>query len=301
VSHASRVIAFDGPLELKHTLGGAVLAGDPTRHTEPGAGGHWRATWTPEGSATIRVRKRDQTVSAEAWGDGAGWVLARTPAWLGLDRPWIPTPDVHPTVTKLARRFDGIRIGRTFDLHADTVQTILGQKVTAPDAAHAKRELAKRFGCDAPGPDDGPALRLLPTAQTLAKLAYFEMHPCRIERKRAEIIRTVSKRGRRFWALREQPPAEATTALQSLRGIGPWTAGVLNAALGDEDALVPGDYHLPNLVAWMLAGEDRADDARMIELLRPFRPVRHRVLLLLHASGQHAPRYGPKMTRLAWR
>jgi 3-methyladenine DNA glycosylase/8-oxoguanine DNA glycosylase len=80
-------------------------------------------------------------------------------------------------------------------------------------------------------------------------------------------------------------------------GIGPWTiAEVGRVAYGDPDAVSVGDYHLPNLVAWALAGEPRADDARMLELLEPYRGQRGRVQRLLEASGIRIPRYGPRMT-----
>src|SRR5205085_797850 len=69
--------------------------------------------------------------------------------------------------------------------------------------------------------------------------------------------------------------AEATRRLTTLRGIGPWTAAeVVRVAYGDPDAVSVGDYHIPNTVAWALAGEPRGDDARMLELLEPFRQAR---------------------------
>jgi 3-methyladenine DNA glycosylase/8-oxoguanine DNA glycosylase len=81
-----------------------------------------------------------------------------------------------------------------------------------------------------------------------------------------------------------------------VRGIGPWTlAEVGRIAFGDPDAISVGDYHLPNLVAWALVREPRADDARMLELLEPYRGQRGRVQRLLEASGIGAPRYGPRM------
>ena len=55
-----------------------------------------------------------------------------------------------------------------------------------------------------------------------------------------------------------------------------------------------GDFHLPNLVAWLLAGEPRGTDERMLELLAPYEGHRGRVQRLLEASGTHAPRYGPR-------
>jgi 3-methyladenine DNA glycosylase/8-oxoguanine DNA glycosylase len=56
-----------------------------------------------------------------------------------------------------------------------------------------------------------------------------------------------------------------------------------------------GDYHLPNRVAWALAGEPRADDALMLALLEPWRGHRARVTRLIEAGGPRPPRYGPRM------
>ena len=66
-------------------------------------------------------------------------------------------------------------------------------------------------------------------------------------------------------------------------------------ALGDSDAVSVGDYHLPNLVSWALAGEPRGDDDRMLELLEPYRGQRGRVVRLLERGVRHAPRYGPRL------
>ena len=70
-------------------------------------------------------------------------------------------------------------------------------------------------------------------------------------------------------------------------------------ALGDADAVSVGDFHLPHLVSWALAGEPRGDDTRMLELLAPFAPHRGRVVRLLEGSGLSAPRYGPRLAARA--
>ena len=64
--------------------------------------------------------------------------------------------------------------------------------------------------------------------------------------------------------------------------------------LGDPDAVSVGDFHLPNLVSWALAGEPRGTDERMLELLEPYRGQRGRVQRLLEAGGITAPRFGPR-------
>ena len=74
--------------------------------------------------------------------------------------------------------------------------------------------------------------------------------------------------------------------LRAIPGIGPWTAAEVGIrAFGDPDAVSVGDFHLPNMVAWALAGEPRGTDERMLELLEPYRGQRGRVLRLLELSG----------------
>jgi 3-methyladenine DNA glycosylase/8-oxoguanine DNA glycosylase len=82
-------------------------------------------------------------------------------------------------------------------------------------------------------------------------------------------------------------------------GIGPWTAGMLRALTwGDPDTVIPGDAGIPSLLAWLLAGERTADDARMSELLEPHAPHRYRVLRLALAAGTRPPRRHPRARRI---
>ena len=100
-----------------------------------------------------------------------------------------------------------------------------------------------------------------------------------------------------FEAIVDLPLAEAYARLTAVPGIGPWTAAEVGVrALGDEDAVSVGDFHLPNLVAYALAREPRGTDDRMLELLEPYRGVRARVVRLLELSGVRAPRYGPRLS-----
>ena len=71
---------------------------------------------------------------------------------------------------------------------------------------------------------------------------------------RGDRVREVARRANRLEEAATMAWPDADRRLQALRGIGPWTAGVvLGEALGDPDAVPVGDYHLPNLVAWNLA------------------------------------------------
>ena len=89
---------------------------------------------------------------------------------------------------------------------------------------------------------------------------------------------------------------DAMNRMTAFPGIGVWTAAqAVQAALGDPDAVVVGDYKIPNVVAWNLAGEPRGDDQRMLELLEPYRGHRARVVRLLKAGGELPPKYGPRL------
>ena len=91
------------------------------------------------------------------------------------------------------------------------------------------------------------------------------------------------------------PMPEAYRRLQAIQGIGPWTAAeVARDALGDPDAVSVGDYHLKNHVAWVLAGDPRATDERMLELLEPYRGQRARAIRLIEACPT-PPRFGPRV------
>jgi 3-methyladenine DNA glycosylase/8-oxoguanine DNA glycosylase len=92
------------------------------------------------------------------------------------------------------------------------------------------------------------------------------------------------------------PVADATRRLRAIPGIGQWTAAEVAAvAFGDPDVVSLGDYGLPHLVSYALAGEPRGTDERMLELLEPYRGHRGRVLRLLSAGGIDAPRRGPRL------
>jgi 3-methyladenine DNA glycosylase/8-oxoguanine DNA glycosylase len=128
----------------------------------------------------------------------------------------------------------------------------------------------------------------------LADQPYYAYHTLGIERRRAQVVIEAARRVRRLEEAATMPYPDASRRLQALSGIGPWTAGVVLAeALGDPDAVPVGDYHLPNTVSWLLAGEPRGDDARMLDLLAPFAGQRGRVVRLLKGAGG-APKWGPR-------
>jgi 3-methyladenine DNA glycosylase/8-oxoguanine DNA glycosylase len=283
-----------GPLDLRRTL--APLGRGPADRTIRFAPGRaWRATRTPDGPVSLAITQLAGEVVAEAWGPGADRALDAVPELLGLaGQPAAPVW-VHPLLAQLARRFPGVRIPRSRAVIESLVPAILEQKVIGEEARRALLGLVRVHGEPAPGPPE-LGLRLPPRPEILAGLPYYAYHPFGVERRRAELIRRVAARASWFEAVVDLPLTEAYARLTAVPGIGPWTAAEVGVrALGDPDAVSVGDFHLPNVVAYALAGEARATDARMLELLEPFRGRRALAVRLLELSGIGAPRYGPRL------
>lgn len=262
--------------------------------TRLGPADFWRATFTPEGPGTIHIWWRRGDVDAEAWGAGSGWLLAQVPALLGTQDPGFTVPDdAHPAVRRAHRNHPGLRIGASGTLYHELLPIILGQRVTGVEAVHQWRRLTARLGAVAPGPD--PSLRLPPAPAALLAHPAWWYHPFGIEAKRANALRTVAAHAARIDEWASLPPLEAAAKLTLLRGIGAWTIGsALGPSHGDPDAVPVGDYHVPNMVAWALAGEARGTDARMLSLLAPYAGQRGRVITLLGNDGHAAPKFGPR-------
>ena len=276
----------------------------------------WRATRTPEGPVTLLVElvkaaPGDGTPGANgdghairgrAWGPGSDWALERLGALAGLDDDPESLVPRHPAVATAVRRSPGVRIGRTGNVLEALVPAILEQKITGDEARRVYRALVHRHGEPAPG---GFGLRLQPPAEVLAALPYHAYHPLGLERRRAELVRAVAREADRLERLGAAATGPSATpeardaayrALRAFPGIGPWTAAEVGLrAFGDPDAVSVGDFHLPSLVTWALAGERRGSDERMLELLEPYRGHRGRVVRLLELTGDGPGRRGPRM------
>jgi 3-methyladenine DNA glycosylase/8-oxoguanine DNA glycosylase len=260
-------------------------------------GGVWRATRTPDGPATLHLSQKADRVTARAWGPGAEWALDTAPALVGAGDD--PTPFVprHPLVHELHRRYPGLRLCRSGAVVEALVPTILEQKVVGLEARRSYAKLVRALGEASPAPPDPRAPRLLlpPAPEVLASTPSWAFHRFGVERKRAEIVIRACGYARRLEETTAMESADAHRRLQALPGIGPWTAAEVAAvALGDADAVSVGDYHLPHLVSFALAGEPRGSDERMLELLEPYRGQRARVVRLLEVGAPGPPRRGPR-------
>ncbi|WP_052090716.1 DNA-3-methyladenine glycosylase family protein [Modestobacter caceresii] len=290
----------DWPLDVRRTLSRDRRGtGDPTlRYAEDGV---WRTTTTPDGPATVRLTGGPAAIRVQAWGPGAGWAGPAVPRWLGAeDRADGFDPARHPLVARLHHGAPWLRLGSTGRVWDALVPAVLEQKVTGIEAHRTWRELLRLAGEPAPGP--APAgMRVVPSAERVLAVTDWEWHGCGLDGARRRALRAVASVASRLEAGVHDDCADLRRRLQSVPGIGVWTAAeVAQRAVGCPDSVSVGDYHLKNLVGWSLAGR-KTDDDGMLALLEPWRGHRQRVVRLLEVGGSMPPKRGPRMAPTQYR
>ncbi|HEY3189019.1 MAG TPA: hypothetical protein VGJ70_16160 [Solirubrobacteraceae bacterium] len=252
----------------------------------------WRATRTPEGPATLHVAVDGESAEARAWGPGAEWALDAAPELLGASDDDAGFRPRHAVVAALHRELRGLRICRSRAVTEALVPTVIEQKVAGKEARRSYAALVRRWGEPAPG---GQALLLPPSPERLRDLPYYAFHPLGVERRRADVVRRAATVAHRLEETTSMPLDAAYRRLTAVPGVGTWSAAEVGLlALGDPDAVPVGDYGLPSLVTFSLAGIRRGDDATMLELLEPYRGHRGRVIRLLVAGGAGPARRAPR-------
>ncbi|QHC59913.1 DNA-3-methyladenine glycosylase 2 family protein [Rathayibacter sp. VKM Ac-2760] len=285
------------PVSLALTLRTLLRgSGDPTMLID--ATGFWRAFRTPLGPGTLHLRQAaDGAVHARAWGEGAEWLIDHVPELLGHGDDWSALDlSAHGPLAEVLRRSAGLRLTRANLVFEMLAPSILEQKVTSTEAWRAYRALVRLHGEPAPGP---VPLHVAPSAEQWRRVPSWDWHRAGVDPRRSRTVLTaalVAKGLERTLALGRGGEVVAAR-LQSVPGIGPWTASeVMMRAHGDPDAVSVGDYHLAAAVGFALTGRLGVDDDGMLELLEPWRGHRQRIIRLIGTSGARKPRHGPRMT-----
>ena len=254
------------------------------------------ATHTPDGPGTVRLRWAGGRHDVDSYGSGGDWLAARIPRMLGHGDTGLAGVDMagwSPTVVAALHASSDVAIGAGSNLYHELLPTIVEQRITGLEAHRQWRRLCAELGEPAPGPFTG--LLLPPAPERLVGRPAWWFHPLGIERKRATALVEIARHPARLWEWADLPPHVAAGKLRRLPGVGAWTVGtVLGTAMGDPDAVAVGDYHLKNVVGYALAGEARATDERMLELLTPYSGQRGRVIRALLRHGHRAPKFGPR-------
>lgn len=268
-------------------------------------GAWWFAFRTSEGAATLRLAQNTAGVRAIGFGPGASLALASMPALAGADDDWVEfdAPAYQATLPEFVRRtrrtHQGLRLPRSGRILDTLIPAVLEQKVTGKEAFAGYRRLVFRYGSMPPGADSTgfpPGLRLAPSPAEWAAIPSWEWHRAGVGPQRSDTIMRALQRSAGLARLAGATTSKTSAGLQSIPGIGPWTAAeVTQTSHGDPDAISVGDYHLAGFVGLALTGA-AVDDAGMLELLEPWRGHRQRVVRLLYLSGVAKARHGPRMT-----
>lgn len=296
------------PLDLPSTMG-VLIRGrtHPTaRITDDGA--VWITTRVDAEPLTARFARTGpgpvlhRDVVVQAWGARAEEFLAEAPLWTGEDDDWSGflasgSWELLPERMRRARRnHAGIRLISTGRLVDALVSAVLEQRVTAGEAVGAQRWLVRVHGDPAPGP--APAgMAVAPTPQAIRRVPSWSWHRAGVDPARAKTVQHVVTRaaGIERWN-QANLDHRLRRALASIKGVGPWTiAETLQVSHGDPDSVSVYDYHLARHVTEFFDGRP-SDDARMMQILEPWRGNRQRVVRLMYSTGWRPQAKGPKLT-----
>lgn len=175
-------------------------------------------------------------------------------------------PNLGPHVKRLA----GLRVPGTVDPHEIAIRAVLGQQVSVAGARNLAHALTMSYGKPLAAPD-GSLTHLFPAIETLAEASLDDL---RVTASRRAAIRELAT------AIAEQRLVldegvnreEVVTMLETIKGIGPWTAAYIRMrGLGDPDVFLPGDLGVKKALAEIgLTGPPR-DIMRTTESWRPWR------------------------------
>jgi 3-methyladenine DNA glycosylase/8-oxoguanine DNA glycosylase len=235
--------------------------------------------------AAVEVCRGGEGLTVRAYGTFRDALLTEAVAGLRQDDRYAAFSTEDTGILRLHRRLPGLRLLRVPWLYDTTCSAILQQRVRTVDAMRDWRRIVARWGSDAP-----LGLRAFPPAEALARVPMFELEALGIDPRRARALLTFARESKLVPLKAEMSFSELRKCLLRVPGIGHWTTeSVLGFGAGDTDAAIPGDLHLPRVVCYALAGEERGSDERMMELLEPFRGHRFRIIRLIYAAGVDVP------------
>ncbi len=156
-----------------------------------------------------------------------------------------------PTFLAVARRWDGLRPVIIPDLFETIAWAIIGQQINIRFAATCKRALVEAYGT--PVTIAGQEYLLFPEATTLATAREADLAAIQFSRQKIRYILSLARNiaeGRfDLESLRTMPVEEAQGRLESLVGIGRWTADyVLMRGVGHRDVIPAGDGALRRII-----------------------------------------------------
>ena len=178
-----------------------------------------------------------------------------------------------PILAAIVRRRRGIRLPQLLDPFEGLTRAVLGQQVSVAGASTITDRLVRLFARPVPGARSAGFLAF-PTPAEVADAGADRLRTIGLTRARAATMagaaRCIADGALDLEALRHLPADDAEAALQTLPGIGPWTASYVRMrALGDRDAFPAADLGV--IKALEAAGVERRAIAGVAERWRPWR------------------------------
>ncbi len=175
----------------------------------------------------------------------------------------------------------GLRLPGAWDGFELTVRAILGQQVSVKAANTLAGRIVAAFGQPLAAPTASGLTAAFPTPASLAEAKLDELGITGQRVRAINAVSTAVAAGRlTFEGL--TPPEETVAALQSIPGIGDWTAQyVAMRVLGDPDAFPAGDLGLRKAIS---NGQDMIGIADLRKRAETWRPWRSYAAIYLWAS-----------------
>jgi len=190
---------------------------------------------------------------------------------LGLDRDPIPFQRMAESERALrptALALRGMRPPRFAGLFETFANVVPFQQLSLAAGFAILGRLVERFGGRLE--HDGRRFHAFPEADTVADARLGRLRACGLSARKAEALRdlarVVASGDLREAELSEMPNAEALRRLETLPGIGPWSAGlVLLRGLGRTDVFPSGDVGAARRLGTLLRTRSPASLRRVVE------------------------------------
>ena len=282
-------IPFDGELSLASTAeflaGFAPAAGATARR---GArlvlGFGLDGTYEPVAVALIQ---EDRRLTARLELDvPAAPLRAQLERILGLDvdvTEWAALAERDPVIGALIRKLPGFRPPPFPSPYEAAVWGILTQRVPMTRAAMIKEQLAREHGTRLTV--DGDEVLIVPAPGRLLEVTSLSGLPAEKLRRLHGIAEATLEGRLEAERLRAMAEPAALADLESLRGVGPWTAAhILYRGAGITDAFAGGEPRLARAAELAYGLEHTPSRAELVELAEGWRPYRMWVAILLVRS-----------------
>jgi 3-methyladenine DNA glycosylase/8-oxoguanine DNA glycosylase len=197
---------------------------------------------------------------------------------------------------RLVRRHPGVRLPRYLDPFEGITRAILGQQVSLSAARTMVNRLVERYGARI-----DRDWRAFPTPKAVQDAGVRGVRSIGLTLAKARSVISVAEAsldGRLNWSrLAGEAPDRAQATLETLDGVGPWTAAYVRMrVLGDRDAFPSSDLGVMKAVATLFGQKSRVRPLQAAARAECWRPWR--AYAALHLWTSLAPRL-PRDEQLA--